>query len=172
MFIPVWHKYIMPVPCLFQCVHSCTRACKKPCLFPTVTLISCLPLDLVPVLSRVLKLNHRHRQNKTACFPSKASWGRFRVDDLLQLCAARFCNIQLGPSYPLRLSHHIVQSERWGHKAVEISLWTRAKCILLAFWLHHRFFFYMAYFFMRNFKSDYSSFFWLNSCVQRKLLLS
>lgn len=145
MFIPVWHKYVMPVPYLCQSVHCCTQACKKPCLYPTVTLSSCLPLDLVSVLYRVLKLNHRHRQNKTAWFPPKASRGRFRVDDLLQLCAARFCNFQLGPSYPLRLSHHIQQSERRGHKAVEISLWTRAKCVLLAFWLHHSFLFYVVY---------------------------
>lgn len=30
-------------------------------LNPTEPLISCLPLDLMPVFYRVLKLNHRHR---------------------------------------------------------------------------------------------------------------
>lgn len=67
-------------------------------LYPTVPLIACLPLDLVPG-------TEPQAVSETVWFPSKASRGRFRRNDLLHLCAARFCNFLFGPSYRARLPH-------------------------------------------------------------------
>lgn len=95
-------------------------------------------------------------ERKTAWFPSKASRGRLRRDDPLQLCAARFYNIQWALHIHPGCSTTSHSLRDGGHKAVEISLWTGAKCTLFGLFAAPSFSFFcgiLDYFFMREFIS-------------------